>query len=211
MQKIRYRDSMARIARAMLKQRHGGTLLILPEGLAWEARVSSRRYSPNNPVDIVKRADARTRDYWAWRDKQRQARTQEELNITDSSMLSEDLERFSFPYTLDWLAHLTATDGMTVIRTDFTILDFGVFFNTQENDGDRTRVFVIDPYRDGSEAIGLESIGGARHQSAAVTCRHLQGAHAIVASQDGNLSSMKWNPQENAVEVNRHLELLLDV
>src|SRR5262249_4259245 len=41
-----YRNSLFRIARAMLNQRHGGTLLIVPDGIPWDERVSVRRYAP---------------------------------------------------------------------------------------------------------------------------------------------------------------------
>jgi hypothetical protein len=121
--------------------------------------------------------------------------------------------RNHFPSQLEWLGHLTATDGMTVIRPDLTLLGFGVFFDTKEDDQEPTRVVVIDPYDDEEtrEPKPLALIGGARHQSAAVTCRRFPGATAIIASQDGSLSSMAWYETDRAVGVARHLELLLDV
>ena len=120
--------------------------------------------------------------------------------------------RARFASELEWLARLTATDGMTVILPDLTLLAFGVFFNTQDVDDNPTRVAVIDRYDDGSdlEPKALASIGGARHQSAAVTCRRFPGAIAVVASQDGSLSSMTWTPTAKVVVDFRHVELLLD-
>jgi hypothetical protein len=114
---------------------------------------------------------------------------------------------------LDWLSHLTATDGMTVIHPDLTLLGFGVFFETQDDYQNPTRVEVIDPYDDGTERQqqAVASFGGARHQSAALICRRFPGATAIVASQDGSLTSVTWNAERNAVIAYRHLELLLDV
>jgi Probable sensor domain DACNV len=210
---IEFRDSLFRIARAMLNLQHGGTLLIVPDNIAWEERVFARRYAPTGPVPLVKEAKALTKAYVNRRDNGLLPVTAEKPSDIDLSFLSPDLVRFSFSHALEWLAHLTATDGMTVVLRDFTILDFGVFFNTHEDDGDRTRVIVNDPYSDeiNLKPESLESIGGARHQSAAVTCRSLKGAHAIVVSQDGSLSSMMWDSEKNAVLVNRHLELLLDV
>jgi hypothetical protein len=126
---------------------------------------------------------------------------------------ADDMIRSHFASELEWLGRLTATDGMTVIRPDLTLLGFGVFFDTQEDDKNCTRVVVIDPYDESTdhEPQALASVGGARHQSAAVTCRRFPGATAIVASQDGSLSSMTWNPEGNVVVAFRHLELLLDV
>lgn len=54
-------------------------------------------------------------------------------------------------------------------------------------------------------------IGGARHQSAAVTCRRFPGSLAIVASQAGSLSSMQWDAPTNVVIAYRHVQLLFDV
>jgi len=43
-----------------------------------------------------------------------------------------------------------------------------------------------------------------------VTCRRFPGAIAVVASQDGSLSSMKWDATNNVVIAFHHLELLLE-
>jgi hypothetical protein len=53
-------------------------------------------------------------------------------------------------------------------------------------------------------------LGGARHQSAAVTCHSFPGAIVIVASQDGELSTMRWDADHQVVLVHRHLELVFN-
>ena len=119
---------------------------------------------------------------------------------------------FRLGVELEWLAHLTATDGMTVIRPDLTLLGFGVFFRMETPSGG-LRIRIIDPYAAEGAAPAsddLSTLGGARHQSAAVTCHGFPGAAVIVASQDGGLSAMRWDADEQVVLVHRHLELLFN-
>jgi hypothetical protein len=210
---LRFERGLKWIARAMLRQRHGGTVLILPEGANWEPKASSKRYAPTAPVTIVKEADAQDIEHMEKRGQASQQLMQGQPSPEAAFYLADDMIRARFASELEWLGRLTATDGMTVILRDLTLLGFGVFFDTQENHDDVTRVVVIDDYDDGTdhEPKALASIGGARHQSAAVTCRHFPGAIALVASQDGSLSSMTWDAERNVVVTFRHRELLLDV
>jgi hypothetical protein len=210
---LRFEGALTRIARIMLRQRHGGTLLILPERVNWEAAASSKRYAPAWPVVAVKSAHIRHMGTAS----KRVAGTQEQppaQTIPEADRYWLDLMiRSQYVAELDWLGRLTATDGMTVILPDLTLLGFGVFFETREEPQNPTRVVVIDQYDETTELHqqAVASIGGARHQSAALTCRRFPGATAIVASQDGSLTSMKWNDEASAVVAYRHLELLLDV
>jgi hypothetical protein len=205
--------ALKRISRSMLRQRHGGTILILPDDVDWEIAASSKRYAPTSPVNALKNARVQNREHTTKRNEAFQQLLQGQANPEMAQYWADDMIRSHFASELEWLSRLTATDGMTVIRPDLTLLGFGVFFDTQEDDGSRTRVVIIDPYDDGAgpEPQALASIGGARHQSSAVTCRRLPGATAIVASQDGSLSSMRRDDKEDVVVVYRHLELLFDV
>jgi len=209
---FRFEAALMRVARTMLEQHHGGTLLIIPEKAAWKEAVLSKRYAPTAAVTVVKDADEHNREYLARRDQLLQQMMEGEVNPELAEFFSDDLIRASFVSELEWLGRLTATDGMTVIRPDLTLLGFGVFFDTRESEGDPTLVVMNDLYDYGTdrEPRPLAFIGGARHQSAAVTCRRFPGASAIVASQDGCLLSMIWNAEENVVYAVRHLELLLD-
>jgi hypothetical protein len=209
----RFKTGLVQIARTMLRQRHGGTLLIIPDGADWEAATSSKRYAPTAPVSVVKDANTRDVEHRAKRDQVFQKLVQGQPS-PDVHLYWEDyLARARLTWELDWLAGLTATDGMTVIRPDFTLLAFGVFFKTQEDPRKPTSVVVIDPYDNGNHIRSqhLETIGGARHQSAVVTCRRIPGAIAIVASQDGSLSSMRLDTGHDLVVMYPHLELVLDI
>jgi hypothetical protein len=209
---MRFEAALMRIARPMLEQHHGGTLLILPEGTAWEVAVLSQRFAPAAAVTVVKDADEHNREYLTRRDLLLQQMMEGQVNPELAKIFSDDLIRSSFVAELEWLGRLTATDGMTVILPNLTLLGFGVFFDTRETEDDPTLVVLNDLYDYGTDRQPrpLAVIGGARHQSAAVTCRRFPGASAIVASQDGSLSSMTWNAEERVVYAIRHLELLLD-
>lgn len=209
---LRLETSLLRIARTMLYQRHGGTLLILPHDTNWENAAPFKRYAPTAPVTVIKDANTQDLAYGTKRIELLQQVTKGKLSPETALVWADDMVRARFASELEWLARLTATDGMTVILPDLTLLAFGVFFNTQDVDDNPTRVAVIDPYDDGSdlEPKALASIGGARHQSAAVTCRRFPGAIAVVASQDGSLSSMTWDATAKVVVDFRHVELLLD-
>jgi len=210
---LRFEAALVRIARTMLYQRHGGTLLILPHNADWEKAAPFKRYVPTTPVTIVKDANAQELEYRNKRDQLFQEFMQGQTRPEVASVWTDDMIRARFSWELEWLARLTATDGMTVITPDLTLLGFGVFFDTQDKDDNVTRVTVIDPYEDEEDCKprALTSIGGARHQSAAMTCRRFPGAIAVVASQDGSLSSMTWDTAANVVVAFRHVELLLDL
>ena len=208
------------IAECMVRQRHGGTLLILPEGMDWEARVTSCAFAPVRPAERVRDAEVADLEH----DKQRQAaliqlhdaqlRAQMDAHIGPAITytLGDQRTAFRLGVELEWLAQLTATDGMTVIRPDLTLLGFGVFFRMEEPSGG-LRIRMVDPYaaEGTAPALGdLSTLGGARHQSAAITCHGFPGATVLVVSQDGDLSAMRWDPEDQLVLVHRGLELLFN-
>jgi hypothetical protein len=197
----------------MLQQRHGGTILIVPEGVNWETAVRTKRYAPILPVTAVKDAGIQNIEHMSKRDQTFQKLHQGQPTPEVWMFWNDDLIRSQFASALAWLGGLTATDGMTVIRSDLTLLCFGAFFHVKDDQTYPTRVVLFDLFGEDTsqESLPLEAIGGARHQSAAVTCRNLPGAHAIVASQDGKVSSMTWDSTNNVVFSVCHLEFLLDV
>jgi hypothetical protein len=209
----RFETALMLIARTMLRQRQGGTLLILQEEVDWERTATSKRYLPAIPATIVKEAKSQHFEHLAHRQSYQQQLMQGQLSEEAVSYLVDDAIRARFPSELEWLGRLTTADGMTIILRDFTLLGFGVIFDTREEDENRTRVMAVDIYDEEGKQIsrGLEAVGGARHQSAAVCCRRFPDSIAIVASKDGVLSSMKLDQETGAVVVIRHLELLLDV
>jgi hypothetical protein len=209
------------IAESMLRLGHGGALLILPEGINWEERVTSCAFAPVQPAARVRDAEVADVEHEKQRqgalaqlhDEQLRAEINAQTSPAITYMLGDWRTVFRLGVELEWLAHLTATDGMTVIRPDLTLLGFGVFFLMEEPSGG-LRIRIVDPYAaEGTEPASgdLSTVGGARHQSAAVTCHGFPGATVIVASQDGGLSAMRWDADDQVVLIHRHLELLFNL
>ena len=208
------------IAESMLRLGHGGTFLILPEGIDWEERVTSCAFAPVQPAARVRDAEVADVEHEKGRqavmnllyDEQLRAQIDAQTGSAIAFAVGDWKTPFRLGVELEWLAHLTATDGMTVIRPDLTLLGFGVFFRMETPSGG-LRIRIIDPYAAEGAAPAsddLSTLGGARHQSAAVTCHGFPGAAVIVASQDGGLSAMRWDADEQVVLVHRHLELLFN-
>ncbi|HEV3143988.1 MAG TPA: hypothetical protein VGZ47_08905 [Gemmataceae bacterium] len=207
-----FRRSVRRVTQIMRSHGHGGTLLIVPPGMGLGDRVipGSGRFAPTNVVTTIKEAFARQLE-----DELRHRATWEQRGR--EGVVVGPLPAAGLSSELEWLGDLTGTDGMTVVQRDFTLLGFGVFFNMNDTAEAPTEVSVTDLCNEGPDSdhwpTSAAQIGGARHQSAAITCRHMPGAVAIVASQDGMLTSMTCEsvtPPTNVVNAFRHLELLLD-
>jgi hypothetical protein len=217
----RIQRCVVHIAECMLRLGHGGSLLILPEGTDWEERVTSFAVAPVQPVSRVRDAEVADVEHEKGRqagvaqllDEQLRAQIDAQTASAIAFALGDWRTVFRLRVELEWLARLTATDGMTVIRPDLTLLGFGVFFRMEEPSGG-LRIRIVDPYAaEGPEPASgdLSTLGGARHQSAAVTCHGFLGATVIVASQDGGLSAMRWDADEQVVLIHRHLELLFNL
>jgi hypothetical protein len=215
------RRCVVHIAECMLRLGHGGALLILPEGIDWEERVTSCAFALVQPASRVRDAEVADVEHEKRRqaafaqllDEQLRAQIDAQTGSAIASALGDWSTVFRLGVELEWLAHLTATDGMTVIRADLTLLGFGVFFRMEEPSGG-LRIRIADPYaaeRSEPASGDLSTVGGARHQSAAVTCHGFPGATVIVASQDGELSAMRWDADDQVVLIHRHLELLFNL
>src|SRR6185295_7087880 len=145
-----------------------------PDDAEWASHIQSSRYAPNVPATNVKVANEQRILHETNRNEALQS--MQGAGASGAALvLPDDTLRAGFHSELEWLARLTGTDGMTVIQRDFTVLGFGVFFNTKEESASSTEVQIIDPYAS-QKSRDLAAIGGARHQSAAVTCRRIPGA-----------------------------------
>lgn len=195
-------DALVYLAEWMLRLKHGGTLLVVPPGSKWKSLVSTARFATADPVQRVANAlsasvHGRPTGPVELDDRARRLKMAEFPHENPDLQLAVELE---------WLAQLTATDGMTVVDTNLNLCGFGLFFSMSS---EKVSVEIVDPYAPGTrDAREVASLGGARHQSAAVTCHALPDATAIVASQDGTLTAMRRDG-EGPVVVRKHLELLL--
>lgn len=197
------REAVTHIAEAMLRQRHGGTFLMVPEGSSWKSRVFAASFAARQPTTRVR--DALVSATLGQRVRST-ATDERATRLRLAEFSSNDLD-IQLGVELEWLAQLTATDGMTVVTTDLTLVGFGVFFKSSDP-GIVAR--IKNPYaaHPDDPLRPVASLGGARHQSAAVTCYALPGSVALVASQDGTLTAMRRDLDDHLL-VHKHLELLL--
>lgn len=151
------------IVESMLRLGHGGTLLILPEGIDWEERVTSCAFAPVQPAERVRDAEVADVEH----EKQRQAAVtqlhDEQLRAQIDAQTSDAIAYALLDWRtvlrlgveLEWLAHFTATDGMTVIRPDLTLLGFGVFFRMEEPSGAGYGFGLLTPIRQKGRSLRL--------------------------------------------------------
>ncbi|WP_437302920.1 putative sensor domain DACNV-containing protein [Sorangium sp. So ce388] len=218
--KFQLQQCFVHIAESMVRMRHGGALLILPNGLHWQERATSCRFAPRRPASRARDAEAFSVEHENRRqDAMARLLSESPCDHIDRNAGAAIISALHYSSTshlgveLEWIAHFTGTDGMTVVRPDLTLLCFGAFFRTETPPGG-LRVRIVDPYQGAPNEVRegeLAAVGGARHQSAAVTCHGFPGSKVIVASQDGALSTMQWNEESQAVLVYRHLELMLNL
>jgi hypothetical protein len=192
------------LVEAVAAHGHGGTLLVLPPDADWKGTLSSSHFLPRKPC-------ARACDYL--RKSAEEEPVVREVEQSVAQIGGDVWNRFrhespGFQEALDWIAKLTATDGMTVIESDLTLLAFGVMVQMQ---GTREGDLLIEEHTlfEPPQRKTLAQIGGGRHQAAAHTCATLRGSVAFVASQDGELTAMRWDDQLGGVLLSRNLELLL--
>ena len=198
---------MRYLVQAVAEHGHGGTLLVLPPDADWKSSASSSQFNPTKPC-----VEARDRLLEAVQEepivsKIASAITETVPGIKGGRIRENRIREDSVELqnALDWIAKLTATDGITVIESDLTLLAFGVMVQMQGRED-----LVIEEHTlfEPAQRKTLSQIGGARHQSAARACDALRGSVAFVASQDGELSSMRWDDKLGGVLLSRNLELL---
>lgn len=201
------RLSVRYLVQAVAEHGHGGTLLVLPPDADWKSSASSSQFNPTKPC-----VEARDRLLEAVQEepivsKIASAITETVPGIKGGRIRENRIREDSVELqnALDWIAKLTATDGITVIESDLTLLAFGVMVQMQGRED-----LVIEEHTlfEPAQRKTLSQIGGARHQSAARACDALRGSVAFVASQDGELSSMRWDDKLGGVLLSRNLELL---
>ena len=194
------RQALGDIAARVVERGHGGTVLMVSRDANWTERRTVNGFVPTEPAWLL--AESVCVD-----DAQKGAPG------TTAGMSPRWRQRFlsahSYPlqFDVDWLAHLTGADGITVVDESLNLLGFGVFFNTEP---DRVLDITIrDPFHAGLDGRSrVSDLGGARHQSAAVTCAALPGSTALVVSQDGTLTAIH-SDANGALMVHKHLELTL--
>jgi hypothetical protein len=179
-----------KVAIEMLRQGHGGTLLLVPKDAELLGLRGNPRYAiePGNRrvvSSVMREGEKNSRPFGVppagvtspW---------DSELQYLQKRTLSLRLEG-----VLSFVGKLTAVDGATVINSDFELVGFGAMIDFTRDKSDGRCVQLIDPAKpsERTNRIPLSDFpGGARHQSAIHFCFQNPSAVAFVASQDGILS-----------------------
>jgi hypothetical protein len=195
------------LARVILAEDHGGTLLIVPDDSGvWQASLDPFAYrlaTPDTTIHDGIRQQLRT--------TQARAQAMAEVSKLDISDETKTLLMKSLPAP-QWdladivrpTASLAAVDGAVVVTHDLRVLGFGAKIAA----GNVTTVSIFLPLQGGQDIVPtpVEACGGTRHQSAARFVNANRDAVAVVISQDRHLSVFSWDDAMDAVAMVRRAE-----
>ena len=195
------------LARVILAEGHGGTLLIVPDDSGvWQASLDPFAYRLAEP-------DTTVRDGIREQLRTTQARAQamgevSKLDIPDETknLLMKSLR--AAPWDIVNIVRPTASladvDGAVVVTQDLRVLGFGAKIAA----GNVTTVNIFLPLQGGQDIVPtpVEQCGGTRHQSAARFVNANRDAVAVVISQDRHLSVFSWDDAMDAVVMVRRAE-----
>jgi hypothetical protein len=195
------------LARVILAEGHGGTLLIVPDDSgSWQASLDPFAYRLAEP-------DTTIRDGIRQQLRTTQARTQamgevSKLSIADETknllMKSLPAAQWDIVNIVRPTASMAAVDGAVVVTQDLRVLGFGAKITA----GNVATVNIFLPLQDGQDIVPtpVERCGGTRHQSAARFVNANRDTVAVVISQDRHLSVFSWDETMNAVVMVRRAE-----
>lgn len=190
------------IALAMRAHKHGGTLLLVKGESQWSESITQPMKFSGLPYRRV-RSDIDRRN--EIRRQERQTKLIMWKNSPQTKMAMEAANE-----ALRVIGRLTAIDGATVISYELDVLAFGVKIRAKSENEKPNTVLISEPFKDSQRRESpLQEVGGTRHQSAAQFVFDQKDAVAFVASQDGRLSVMRWEPEEGRVSVIRPVEFAL--
>lgn len=138
---------------------HGGTLLAIPDEVDWENELGdAQSLFKGGPVPCTLVRDALLDASQQERDKFNRMPPKVHAAVNAGDRAAQVLGRQLYTSTdnavegcLDWLAQLTATDGMTIVRSDLTVLAFGVIIQARSDSEDprivRQGLFRGDSHR----------------------------------------------------------------
>jgi sensor domain DACNV-containing protein len=190
------------IVKSMLEHRHGGTLAIVPEDRdRWRNSVASIRYEVRDIFEEVRQ------DVDEWNEAIRK-------QVKSGKWLSFDSPTHRIQekalQALKFVAQLTAVDGATLIGRDLAVYGFGAKLKPRDSNDKPQTVHLSRPFEgEPFQEIQTSDLGGTRHQSAAQFVYDQRDCVAIVCSQDGRVSMMSWDFENEIVQVVTNLEYAL--
>ncbi len=179
----------SKLAKNMRNHNRGGTLLVVSGKSSWKKSIDSAIYF--NPANLS------LKDFT---DRSIEKKGHTKANEYRNHVAEKHLKI---------LGRITAPDGATIINLQFEIIAFGAKIKPKSKTK-MTEVTVIKPFENSlEETIPTSELGGTRHQSSArFVFDQKNKSFAIVSSQDGKISVMKWDKDINQVRVIQHAEYL---
>jgi hypothetical protein len=179
---------MIQLAVSMRAHKHGGTLLVVPEGSStWrESIIHPIKYSISPPYSSIAN-----------------------LVLKDENERNENVWRTAIKTETDSIAGLTAVDGATLINNKFQVHAFGAKISRAEGQARVEQVYFQEPIVGGNSVVlNPAQSGGTRHLSAAQFVHDQRDSMALVASQDGHCTIFTWSSDANMVQAHR-IDILL--
>ncbi len=192
--------ALADIARSVVKNGHGGALLIVPkDDDKWHLSIAPLAFrfdiEDSSIPDSIRSRLKRNIEHGA----ALQAVLQTGLSDTDKFTIASN-----FPYhdlvdrdAIDAIARLAAIDGAVVLTSEARVIGFGAKINVKE--GPSVSLISPDSERQKINSCELQNLGGMRHQSAARFVGANHNCAALVVSEDGPMSFMSWNAELHRV------------
>jgi len=201
--------ALAEIVRLVLRDGHGGTVLLVPDSRGeWERSLdpfSFRFKIPNAIVrDVIRKELEDTDDQGKAMVKLSQASLPEDVK----NRIMGGLYPINSDHrvAIEMMASFAKVDGAVVMTRDMQLLGFGAKIAFQS--GHEVPICKFKPVPGAQEVLRLrlEDTGGMRHQSAARFVEAHRDTAAIVVSQDRHVSLMHWDDNISAVCVVRNAE-----
>jgi DisA bacterial checkpoint controller nucleotide-binding len=195
--------ALADVARNVVKNGHGGTLLVVPDdddkwrscidplGFGFAIRDSS---IPDSIRSELKRMNEHSRAL--------QEILQTDLPDSDKFVIAFNVSHNDWVdrNAIDAIARMAAIDGAVVLTSEARVIGFGSKISVKESPPSVSRIGPGSE-RQKINSCELEALGGMRHQSAARFVGANHNCAAIVVSEDGPMSFMSWHAEGECVLV----------
>jgi transcriptional regulator with XRE-family HTH domain len=201
--------ALAHLARLIVDEGHGGTLLIVPtEEGDWADSLDPFAFRFSKPDNTI-------RD-WIRRDlTDGTTRAETSLRVSESNLSDGDKNIVfgalshssrSIRDVLRPVVSLAGCDGAIVLTRDLQVLGFGAKIRIRSDAA--TQVCMFRPHPGPQQVVSspLEDLGGTRHQSAARFVSARREAVAIVISHDRHMSVAHWDHSHESVFVVRNAD-----
>ena len=197
------------LARMIVDQGHGGTILVVPDGDGdWLNSI--------DPFAFRFSAPDNTAQEWVRQNLPfNQSRNETIDRITSSNLSEGDIMTVMVSLTgrpwqpreaVQHIAPLANCDGAIIMTHDLRVLGFGAKIGAHKQAG--TTLYILDaaPGLQELKPCSLENFGGTRHQSAVRFVSAHRKCVAVVISQDRRMSVVNWSEEHNCVIAVEHAE-----